>query len=504
MNILLYVLDSLRADHVSAYGYKRNTTPVLDELAEDGIVFENCIAPGTWTRPVASSILSGLYPSVHGTYVSNDAYQPPTTSLPIILQETGYDNFAAVSGNMHSRAGFANGFDQYIDDIDQDVTSQAENTATEGTRGKEINQVFESWLSDRDDDNPFFSMLWSTGPHYPYAPPDGYREHIDDDYEGPVDGSPECLSYITSDEDIRQLTGYYDGEIRFNDHCIGELCEILRAHGVYEDTLIIAIGDHGDGFGEHPGFFGHGSMTPYEGLVHVPCIIRTPTEVSQFRVEEQISLVDLYPTIAEIATQGEWDNPSRDHTQGTSFAPAVTGKAISGSERVYASGKNEERGVMYRMIRSNERKHISITPLDSDLESSRGDDTIKKTSENPSTDSRSVFGSPLHLPKTLIDKFQQWDNRMLWQIARHPRYYLRVYHRIHRDHDGYLFDLTADPEEQQNLRQKRPEEFDHWRSQLTDFTEDAHKLRDHLGTETDDFEMGEDLKDRLAQLGYHE
>jgi arylsulfatase len=502
MNIVLYVLDSLRADHVSAYGYERETTPVLDELAADGLLFENCIAPGTWTRPVASSILSGLYPSVHGTYVSNDAYQPPTTSLPVLLQEAGYANFAAVSGNMHSRAGFAEGFDSYVDDIDEDVTPQAVNTEFAGTRGKEINRAFSSWLTDRDDtDDPFFAMLWSTGPHYPYAPPEGFREYVDDSYDGPADGTPECLSYLTTDEDVRQLVGLYDGEIRFNDYCIGELCETLREEDEYEDTLFIAIGDHGDGFGEHPGFFGHGSMPPYEGLVHVPCIVRTPTTVSDERIEEQVSLVDLYPTILDLATDGDCKGESREQTQGISFEPAVNGEPVSGPEYAYASAKNEERGLMYRMVRSNDCKHISITPLPQDPEGQKQpEEDDGGTPEEGGNESSSV----LHLPKTLLHKFEQWDNRMLWQIARHPAYYLRVYNRIHRDHDGYLFDLTADPTEQRNLREARPGEFGEWRDRLAQFTTDAHQLRDRLGTETDDFEMGDELKDRLAQLGYHE
>lgn len=502
MNIVFYVLDSLRADHVSAYGYERNTTPVLDELAADGLLFENCIAPGTWTRPVASSILSGLYPSVHGTYVSNDAYQPPTTSLPVLLRQAGYDNFAAVSGNMHSRAGFAKGFDTYVDDIDQGVTSQAENTEFAGTRGKEINRAFSSWLTDRDDtDNPFFAMLWSTGPHYPYAPPEGYREYIDESYDGPADGTPECLSYLTTDDDIQQLVGLYDGEIRFNDYCIGELCDTLSEHGEYEDTLFIVIGDHGDGFGEHSGFFGHGSMPPYEGLVHVPCIIRTPTGVNDERIEKQVSLVDLYPTILDLATDSDSEDDSREQTQGVSFEPAIHGEEVSGAEYTYASAKNEERGLMYRMVRSNDRKHISITPLQQDPEGSK---QFEADNGRTLLNDRNELSDVLHLPKTLLHKFEQWDNRMLWQIARHPRYYFRVYNRIYRDHDGYLFDLTVDPTEQQNLRDSCPGEFGEWRNRLEEFITDAHQLRDRLGTETSDFEMGDDLKNRLAQLGYYE
>jgi arylsulfatase len=496
MNIILYVLDSLRADHVSAYGYERDTTPNLDDFARDGVLFENCIAPGTWTRPVASSILSGLYPSVHGTYVSDDAYQPPTTSLPVHLSEAGYDNFAAVSGNMHSRAGFVDGFDDYVDDIDQGVTPQAENTGFAGTRGREINRVFESWLDERDSDAPFFSMLWSTGPHYPYAPPEGFREYIDEDYDGVVDGTPECLSYITTEADIQQLIGFYDGEILFNDYCIGQLRDSLRERGEWEDTLFIAIGDHGDGFGEHPGFFGHGSMTPYEGLVHVPCIVRTPTGLSERRMTEQVSLVDLYSSILDWATDGTWTDDARNRTQSVSFAPATSGDSVPGSEYVYASAKNDERGLMYRMVRSNERKHISITPLSDDPESKRTRTALG--------DDDGTTGGPLHLLKTLRDKFAQWDNRMLWQLTRHPGYYLRVYNRIHRDTDGYLFDLTVDPEENRNLRTDRPDEFAEWRDRLQEFTRDAYELRDQLGTETGDFEMGEDLKERLAQLGYHE
>lgn len=496
MNIVLYVLDSLRADHVSAYGYDRDTTLNLDEMAENGVLFENCIAPGTWTRPVASSILSGLYPSVHGTYVSDDAYQPPTTSLPLLLKDAGYDNFAAVSGNMHSRAGFADGFDEYVDDIDQEITPHAENTDFGGTRGREINRAFETWLDDREGDSPFFSMLWSTGPHYPYAPPEEFRKYIDADYNGPVDGTPECLSYITSEEDIEQLVGYYDGEIQFNDYCIGQLRETLQERDEWEDTLFIAIGDHGDGFGEHPGFFGHGSMTPYEGLVHVPCIVRTPTAVSNRRVEEQISLVDLYPSILDWAAGEEWHAEFTGEIQGESFASVVDGESISGSEFVYASALNEDRGHMYRMVRSNERKHIRTAKLEDDPETERSKTTSSGSEHNSN--------GPLHLLRILQSKFTQWDERMLLQIARHPRYYFHVYDRIYRNTGGYLFDLSEDPEETRNLRESRPAEFNEWRNRLQNFVRDSHELRRRLGTETDDFEMGADLKERLAKLGYHE
>jgi arylsulfatase len=501
MNIVLYVLDSLRADHVSAYGYERKTTPVLDGLAEDGVLFKNCIAPGTWTRPVASSILSGLYPSVHGTYVSNDAYQPPTTSLPILLKEAGYNNVAVVSGNMHSRAGFADGFDVYIDYIDSDVLPQQKNMEFAGTRGQKINREFACWLDDRDGDDPFFAMLWSTGTHYPYAPPKGYRDYLDPNYDGPVDGTPECLSYIISDADNEQLIGYYDGEIRYNDYCIGQMCDILRVRDEYEDTLIVVIGDHGDGFGEHPGFYGHGSMPAYEGLVHVPCIVRTPTEVGHERVDEQVSLVDLYPTFIDLAFDGDCENVSREQTQGASFAPAVYGNAIDGSDLVFGSAKNEERDLMYRMVRSNEVKHISVTPLAEDHEiRNNGNEVSDETTE----ESNGTLAGLFHLPQTLLLKFQQWDSRMLWQIARHPDYYLRVYNRIYREHDGFLFDLVNDPTEQHNLRDARPREFARWRDSLETFWEESHELRDELGTRTADFEMGEDLKERLAQLGYRE
>jgi len=501
MNIILYVLDSLRADHVSAYGYERETTPVLDGLAQDGVLFENCIAPGTWTRPVASSILSGVYPSVHGTYVSNDAYQPPTTSLPILLNEAGYETVAVVSGNMHSRAGFADGFDDYIDHIGRDVIPQAENTGVAGTRGHEINREFIGWLDDRDRDDPFFAMLWSTGTHYPYAPPKGYRDYLDPTYDGPVDGTPECLSYIISEDDRQQLIGYYDGEIRYNDHCIGQLCDSLRDRDEYENTLIITIGDHGDGFGEHPGFYGHGSMPPYEALVHVPCIVRTPTDVDHERVDEQVSLVDLYPTFIDLAYDGDCEDFFREQTQGTSFAPAVYGNAIDRSDPVFGSAKNEERALMYRMVRSNERKHISVTPLAEDPEVRKYGNVVgDEATEGPN----GTIAELLHLPRTLLLKFQQWDSRMLWQIARHPGYYLRVYNRIYRKHDGFLFDLVNDPTEQINLRLDRPHEFARWHESLVAFTEESHELRDELGTRTADFEMGDDLKERLAQLGYRE
>ena len=116
MHILVYVFDALRADHLSCYGYRRGTSPNLDALSGDGVLFENCFSTSTWTRPVAASLLSGTYPQIHGTITRYNEFTAHIPRLPELLQNFGYKTGGFVTmGNLASDYGFAKGFDQYIE-----------------------------------------------------------------------------------------------------------------------------------------------------------------------------------------------------------------------------------------------------------------------------------------------------------------------------------------------------------------------------------------------------
>lgn len=491
-NIVLYVLDSLRVDHVSAYGYDRETTPEIDSLAEDGVQFEQCISPSTWTRPVSASLLSGLYPPVHQYYRGNSQFDPPRRTLAERLSDLGYDTLGIGSGNLNSEFGYDRGFDTYIDDIGERAPDQAENTAFEGTRGWEIRRDFNEWLDERDGRDPFFAMLWSTGPHLPFNPPEGYRHYLDEDYDGSVDGTPDSLKDVKTDADHEQLQGYYDGEIEFNDHCIGLMRDDLRERGLYDETAVFCTSDHGEMLGDQYGVFGHGSQTPYEGLLHVPLIVRTPNDVAGERVESQIGFLDLHETFVDLAggdpDDGKW-------TQSESFAPALHGEEIEGHEFVYAACENVnktlDKHVLYLAVRSPEWKYIESRQPgeeadDGDPAGSHGDDGD---------------GSQLNPYVRAAKRFLAQPTHRKLKIIANPFHYYQT-HRENHDVEDHLYHLAEDPDEQQNLGRERPDRAEEMAAELDAWLEECARLRRDLDVANETVEIDDDLEEHLADLGY--
>ncbi len=335
MNVICYILDSLRADHLSCYGYERETSPTIDALAEEGVRFEHCVSPSTWTRPVAASILSGLYPVVHGTRTTEDMFAPPVPTLPEALGELGYTTVGFESmPNINSEFGYDRGFDDYYDLFEWDeIVGKRPNApqfddGTPLTRAADLNEGFRNWYDQRGDNDPFFALLWSNEPHIPFSPPDGFREYLDAEYDGPVNTEPEHFSqykFVESEVDRRHLIDLYDCEIRYNDHCMGNLFKFLRSERLYEETMVVVVGDHGEAFWEHD-VFGHGtSVPPYSEVVRVPGVVRLPDGVAGQSVEEPVSLIDLYPTIVECARESDAvdvDHGPTTDEQGESLAAA--------------------------------------------------------------------------------------------------------------------------------------------------------------------------------------
>jgi arylsulfatase len=472
MNVILYVLDSLRADHVSTYGYDRPTTPVIDSLGENGVVFEQCIAPSTWTRPVAASLMTGLYPPVHGNRGLEDGLNPPYPTFPEYLQQEGFDTMAmGVMANIQGNWGFDGGFDQYVDLSEDDgfkQMSEMEDTSLTLTRADDITNGFIDWLDDRESDDPFFSMMWSYETHTPLKPPAEYRRYVQSDYDGPVDGSPGSFGDISTDADREQLIGLYDGSVRYNDACIGDICEALEERDELKDTLFICIGDHGEGLGEHPGFYGHG-VTPYEELIHVPCVVQTPNDVSGHRVSAQISLLDLYPTILE--TVGIEDRHIPGEIQGESVATALHGEGIEGSEQVFVDGKTYESKDQYVAVRTPEWKFIDV--------------------ESPT-------GSPSGYLQ-MIDALIRGGR--LTDVLRNPLFY---YRRHFDSASGYLFDLSDDPAEETNLVGEAVDFEAEYRGRLEDWMDACQSLKERLDAGADRIELDEKTEEKLSQLGYIE
>ncbi len=303
-HIFLYVLDSLRADHLSCYGYKKNTTPNIDNLAADGVMFKNSFTPSTWTRPVAASLLTGLYPEVIKLQTRFDMFPSFVNSLPEILQKEGFKTSAFTAmGNVSSETGFDKGFDNFINlynepsicalrDKSNALSYKNKREVTMPT-AEDINRFIFPWLEDYVACNSF-SFIWAIDTHSPFILPNN------DDKKRPSVKRGEGYKYSQKNKEL--IVEQYDKVISYADDCIGLLVQKLKNLKIYEDSMIIITSDHGEAFNEH-GFFSHGNI-PYDELINVPLIIKFPDYIRIRRgenISELVQLIDLFSTILSVA-----------------------------------------------------------------------------------------------------------------------------------------------------------------------------------------------------------
>lgn len=310
-DVLVLLVDALRADHLSAVGYGRDTTPAMDSLAADGVLFEQAVAPSTFTKSSIASLFTGRYPYQHGVYwgslerdgaVISDLLAPSETTLAEVLRDHGYLTAAWVQ-NSHLRdvMGFAQGFVDYRDQ--------------QGGIAR-IHRLFAPFLRGPARRYPVFAYLHYIDLHDPYRPEPPYDTRygtfsdvyagIDFDEWGAWLKAVREGDVVLSEADVEQLRAYYDGQLRYIDDQIGRMLEEVKAQGLYEDSLIVLTSDHGDAFYEH-GAVSH-STTPYDELLRVPLILKLPGgRFAGTVVGEQVRLVDLFPTI--LAAAGIQDAP---------------------------------------------------------------------------------------------------------------------------------------------------------------------------------------------------
>jgi arylsulfatase A-like enzyme/tetratricopeptide (TPR) repeat protein len=277
-NVILLTLDTTRADHLACYGYSRVKTPNLDSLARRGVLFEQAAATSPLTLPSHCSILTGMYPTYHGVRINgNTALNEQQTTIAEVLSAQDYQCGAFIGAFvLDGRWGLKQGFQHYDDQFDLKKYKHLDLGAVQRP-GNEVMDVALDWLEEKKN-SPFFAWIHLYDPHTPYEPPEPYRSEY-----GPKGPS-----------------GLYDGEIAFMDEQIGRCLSWLDNNGLEENTILILVGDHGEGLGSH-GEGTHGYFI-YDYAVHVPLIIVTPFEDLQgVRVPSQVGIVDIFPTLMEIA-----------------------------------------------------------------------------------------------------------------------------------------------------------------------------------------------------------
>jgi arylsulfatase A-like enzyme/Tfp pilus assembly protein PilF len=309
-NVVVITIDTLRADHVGCYGYKQIKTRNIDALAADGTRFDRAFAVVPVTLPSHTTIMTGTYPMLSGMHdFSLNKLSPTQPTLASVLKQAGYATGAVVaSAVLDSRFGLNQGFDFYYDHFD--FSRLDETNLDEMERpGNQVADLTIDWLG-KNWQKKFFLWMHLYDPHFPYTPPEPYRT----EYAGRL----------------------YDGEIAFADEQVGRLVQFLKDKGIYQNTVIVLAGDHGEGLGEH-GEKTHGFFI-YNSTMHVPLIIRSPDAKGGQAVEDMVSLVDLMPTV--LSAVGV-DVPSQ--VQGKNLMPKVAG--VQEADKSVRSTRASDRAV---------------------------------------------------------------------------------------------------------------------------------------------------------------
>jgi arylsulfatase A-like enzyme/Tfp pilus assembly protein PilF len=302
-NVVVITIDTLRPDHLGCYGDKQIRTPNIDALAAEGTRFERAYTPVPVTLPAHTVIFTGTYPMLSGMHdFSGNKLNATQLTLASVLKEHGYVTGAVVgSAVLDSRFGLNQGFDFYYDHFSFNRLQES-NLEEMERPGNVVADATLDWLG-KNRKNKFFLWMHLYDPHYPYRPPAPYSEQYKD--------RP------------------YDGEIAFADAQVGRLIGFLKANGLYQNTLIVLAGDHGESLGEH-GEKNHGFFI-YNATLHVPIIIRLPGSSTPRVVSELASLADLMPTVLHVL---KIDVPTQ--VQGVNLLPLMSASKAAESRSLYA------------------------------------------------------------------------------------------------------------------------------------------------------------------------
>jgi arylsulfatase A-like enzyme len=360
-NIILIVMDTARADHLSCYGYHRKTTPNIDEIAKHGVLYQNAFTPAPWTPPSHASIFTGKYPSHHKTIGKDVSFNTENTSLAEILGEHGYHTVGITCCQiLGPGSNFEKGFSEYVE-LKERVLGNSKfrrlllkEVIRKFIHGRDActgmaTEVIKNFLRNRQK-RPLFLFVNYFTCHTPYEPPRPFRkqfcrscsgskfyfqEYLANKILGKTteklsdsDLNVEKLKWIASgggglsfaaretsisEKEWEVVKSWYDGEMAYLDFQIGNLGDFLVESDLFDDTLLMITSDHGESFGEH-GLAVH-PLGLYDNVIHVPLIVCCPSIISrEKRVSSLVSTIDIFPTLLEVA--------------GINSQPAIQGRSL--------------------------------------------------------------------------------------------------------------------------------------------------------------------------------
>jgi arylsulfatase A-like enzyme len=335
-SVLLLTVDTLRADHLGAYGYPRATSPVLDQMASESVRFD--LAQSQWpkTGPSFASLLTATYPKDNG--IVREIGKPLPCGFRTLaeeLRELGYQTGAVVAnGAVGSDFFYDQGFEHFVEAW-KGASSEAE--IEEATRAGPVTDLAIELLAQLDADRPFFLWVHYLDPHFPYRPPEAWRDkfqadgrvatgatiEIDRKHHRRVTGGIGRSQVLDERSDLDFYIARYDAEIAYTDAEIGRLVDDLRRRQLYDRLLTIFTADHGESLGEHSFYFDHG-LLPFQNSTRVPLFVRWPGVLDPRVDVDAVELLHLAPTVLESAgrklDEGAW-------RQGRSLVPRLLGES---------------------------------------------------------------------------------------------------------------------------------------------------------------------------------
>ena len=309
--IILWIIDTMRRDHLESYGYERSTSPTMTKLADEGVRFADNISQASWTKVSIPSILTSLYPSTHGIIDTTDRLPSSVTTISEVLREAGYATWQTSSVRF---SGKLSNLHQGVDVLHERTSIGELDHSASKTARTYVDRLLE-WAGDHSD-VPFFAFIHAFDPHSPfepYAPYDalwgtseGAAEHERGNglWEGRMNDLPTQVQMDSTDVDqelyVQHEKDWYDGSIRAADVEVARLMEGLEQLGIADETLTVLMSDHGEEFVEH-GYHFHGNNA-YGEMMNVPLIMHWPGVLPAGTVVEQTTeSVDMLPTLLELA-----------------------------------------------------------------------------------------------------------------------------------------------------------------------------------------------------------
>jgi arylsulfatase A-like enzyme len=362
-NVVLVVVDALRADHLGFMGYGRDTTPFLDSLSREGVVFKSAYSQSSYTKTSMASLLTGLNPDTVGVCEAEDVLPAGAQTLAEMLKAAGYRT-GGVQANpgLDAKFGFGQGFDWYVELFPDDLMQKQEKV---GYRAERINQLALEWLQKQDSKQPWFLYLHYMETHSPYLPPAPEDRRYDPEFDRTLPDftlvfrflyGPERVpmpaaleqtyrSRYAPEQLLHHVIALYDGELHYFDGQFKRFMQQLTASGRGRNTLVIVAADHGEEFRDH-GRLEHGKSL-YQEVTSVPLLFYFPERIPKGMVRlDLVRNLDIVPTVLDLAGV-----PLPASLAGQSLRPRWEKKPGAAPPysfaRLYASGQTDRGGAVW-------------------------------------------------------------------------------------------------------------------------------------------------------------